>query len=169
MLAGAYSLSVWMIKLLTFIFVENEVLTPLASKASLRSHQAFRPKTHQTYDSMFRVFVAFYLFSRILPVDVNVKVILLFMECLVQNQCSSAMVENYVSAIKSSFVLYELPFVVFDHPKIKYFIKSLKINRPLTLKTHNLMPLSMLRRISIACLDLPHRVVYKVVFLTGFL
>ena len=63
---------------------------------------------------------------------VNVKVILAFLECLVQNTYSSDMVENYVSTIKASFVLYELHFVVFKHPKIKYFIKSLKTNKPLT-------------------------------------
>ena len=78
------------------------------------------------------------------------------------------MVENYVSAIKASFILYELPYVVFNHPKIKYFIKSLKINRPLTLRPHNLIDLTILRRISIACLELPYGVVYRAVFLTGF-
>ena len=66
-------------------------------------------------------------------------------------------------------MLYELPYVVFNHPKIKYFINSLKTNRPLTLRPHNLIDLAILRRISIACLDLPHRVVYIAVFLTGFL
>ena len=66
-----------------------------------------------------------------------------------------SMVENYASAIKASFVLYELPFAVFHHHKIKYFIKSLKINRSLTLETHNIIDLSMLRLLSKACLDLP--------------
>ena len=168
MFAGACSLFILIVKLLHFVFVENAALTPLASKASHRSLQAFRPKTRRAYDSMFRVFVAFCIFSGVLLVDVNVKVIVAFLECLVQNQCSSAMVENYVSAIKASFVLYELPFVVFNHPQITYFIKSLKINRPLTLRPQNLIDLPMLRRISIACLDLPHGVVYRAVFLTGF-
>ena len=78
------------------------------------------------------------------------------------------MVENYMSAIKASFVLYELPCVVLTHPKIKYFIKSLKTNRPLTLRPHNLIDLTILRRISLAFLDLPPGVVYRAVFLTGF-
>ena len=112
--------------------------------------------------------MAFCIFRGVLLADVNVKVILAFLECLVQNKCSSAMVENYVSAIKASFVLYELPYVVFTHPKIKYFIKSLKTNRPLTLRNHNLIDLTILRHISFACLDLPHEVVYRAVFLTGF-
>ena len=40
-----------------------------------------------------------------------------FSECLVHNKCSSSIVENYVSAIKASFVLYELPYAEFEHPR----------------------------------------------------
>ena len=122
MFAGACSLFILIVKLLHFVFVEHTALTPLASKTCHRSHQAFRPKTRQAYHSMFRVFVVFCIFSGVVLVHFNVKVILPFLECLVQNKCSSAMVENYVSAIKASFILYESPFVVFNHPKIKYFI-----------------------------------------------
>ena len=100
--------------------------------------------------------------------DVNVKFILSFLECLVQSQCSCSMVENYVSAIKANFILYEFPFAVLSHPKVKYFIKFLKINRPLTLKTHNLIDLQILRRLSEACLHLPQGQVYRAIFLTGF-
>ena len=117
---------------------------------------------------MFRVFVAFCVISGVLLPDVNVKFIMSFLECLVQYHCSCAMLENYMSAIKANLILYDLPFVVFDHPKIKYFIKSIKINRPLTLRPHNTVDLPVIRRISRACLDLTHGVVYRAVFLTGF-
>ena len=116
---------------------------------------------------MFKVFVAFCIISGVLLPDVNVKFIMSFLECLVQNHCSCAMLENYMSAIKANFILYDLPFVVFDHPKIKYFIKSIKINRPLTLRPHNTVDLPV-RRISRACMDLTHGVVYRAVFFTGF-
>ena len=119
--------------MLHFVFVENAVLTPLARKASLRTHQAFRPKTHQAYDAMFKVFVAFCIVGGVLLPDVNVKIVMSFLECIVQIHCSCAMLENYMSAIKANFVLYDLPFVESDHPKIKYFIKSIKISRTLTL------------------------------------
>ena len=58
---------------------------------------------------------------------------------------------------------------MFTHPKIKYFVKSMKINRPLTLKTHNLIDLQTLRQLSWACPKLLHGQAYKAVFLTGFL
>ena len=157
-----------MLKLLHFVFLENEVVSPLAAKASARTMEAFRPKTRQAYDSMFRVFVAFCIYSGVVLPDVNLRVILSFMECLVSNKCSCAVIENYLSAIKAMFVLFELPFAVFSHPKIKYFVKSIKINRPLTLKVHNLIDLSTLRQLSKACLQVPDGQVYRAVILTGF-
>ena len=103
------------------------MITLLARKAALRTHQAFRPKMCQPYDAMFRVFVAFCIISFVLLPDVNVKIIMSFLECLVENNSSCAMLENYMSAIKANFILYDLPFVVFDHPKIKYFLKSIEL------------------------------------------
>ena len=144
------------------------MLTPLAKKAALRTHQAFHPKARQAYDAMFRVFVAFCIISAVILPDINVEVIMSFLECLVENNCSCAMLENYMSAIKANCILYDLPYYVFDHPKIKYFIKSIKINRPLILRPHNTVDLSILRRMSKACLELTHGLVYRAVFLTGF-
>ena len=75
-----------------------------------RLHMAFRPKTHRAYESMFRTFVAFCLSTKSLLIRTNVKVVLSFLECLVANECSASMIANYVSAIKASFIMYDLPF-----------------------------------------------------------
>ena len=91
-LAGALSLSYLIVKFLHFVFVEIDVLRPLSIKASLRTHQAFCPKTGQANDTMFRVFLAFCIISGMLLVDVSVRVVLSFLECLAQNKCSSVMV-----------------------------------------------------------------------------
>ena len=90
------------IKVLHFVFAENAVVTPLARKAALRTHQAFRPKTRQAYDAMFRVFVAFCIVAGVLMSDVNVEIVMSFLECMVQNHCSCAVLENYMSAIKAN-------------------------------------------------------------------
>ena len=78
------------------------------------------------------------------------------------------MVENYVSAIKAHFVLHDLSFQVFDHPKLKYFLKVLRINRPLLVKPHNITSLDRLVQLSTACDYLTSGLVYRVVFLVGF-
>ena len=95
---------------------------------------------------------------------VDVKVILSFLERFICNKCSVAMISNYVSAIKACFVLYDLPFHILDHPKIKYFQKSVKINRPLTLISHNIIDLDSLEKISAACHDFTCSQVLQAVF-----
>ena len=113
----------------TLCVLDNRALTSLSAKASDRLHQAFCPKIYRAYDAMFRTFVAFCIVTKSALSNINVKVILLFLECLVKNSCSSCMVANYVSAIRASFVMYDLPYYMLDHLKVKDFFKSLRINR----------------------------------------
>ena len=51
------------------------------------------------YDAMFRTFVAFCIVTKCALVNVNVKVVLSFLECLAGNSCSACMIANHVSAI----------------------------------------------------------------------
>ena len=53
--------------------------------------------------------------------NVNLNVLLSFLECLAHNACSVALIANYLSAIKAQFILYNLPFALCDHSKIKCF------------------------------------------------
>ena len=97
-----------------------------------------------------------------------VNIILSFCECLVANNCSVSMVSNYLSAIKANFVLYNMCFSLLDHPRIRYFEKSMCIHKPLTLTSHNIINLSMLEKISRACNDFSFSEVFRAIFLTGF-
>ena len=146
--------------------LDNQALTSLSTKASHRLSLAFRPKTYKAYEAMFRTFVAFCIVTKCIIANVNVKVILSFLECLVLSSCSMGMVANYVSAIRASFVMYDLPYYVLDHPKIKYFLKSLRINRPVIVTPHNIITISRLVDISLAC-DLPSCI--SNFFFAGFL
>ena len=89
------------------------------------------------------------------------------LECLGHNKCSVCMIENYVSPIKANFILYDLQYTVFQQPKIKYFIKALRINRPLSLRPYNIISIARLSQISAACEGMTSRVVYRAVFLKG--
>ena len=140
----------------------------LSQKADSRTHAAYRPKTRQAYKRMFEVFPAFCIHMGVPIQSVNVKILLLFLECLVSNNIAYSMLCNYVSAIKASFVLYDLPHVLLDHPKLKLFLKSIRINRPLTLVSHNIIDLDMLEKISLACETLKCPKVFRAIFLTGF-
>ena len=140
----------------------------LSRRASVRIQDAFRPKTKRAYIRMFRVFVAFCVFMKVALSDVSIKVIVSFLECLVVNECSASMVANYMSAIKANFIVFDLNFYVCDHPKVKYFIKSIKINRPLSVVHHNIIDISMLKRITSVASTLPAGPVLKAIILTGF-
>ena len=157
-----------MLKDSTLCFLENEALTEWSANASSRFHLAFRPKTYKAYTTMFKIFAAFCIFTKSCLGNANVKLILSFLEYLVSNAVSPCMLANYVSAIKASFILYNLPFQVLDHPRVKYFIKAVKINRPPALKTHNVISISMLIKLSLACDDIPSGQVYKATLLLGF-
>ena len=54
----------------------------------------------------------------------NVNLVLQFLECLLHNQCSPAMIANYVSALKAKCVVHYLQYDLFDNLKVKYFLKS---------------------------------------------
>ena len=111
----------------------------LSTQASSRVADVFRPKTRRAYTMMFRVFIAFCVVMKVSLASLSVKVVLSFLECLFANKCPVSMICNYVSAIKANFIVYDLPFETCIHPKVKYFIKSLKINRPLKVSHHNIV------------------------------
>ena len=150
------------------LFTDNVALRSLSRRATDRTQEAFRPKTRQAYTKMFKVFLAFCIYMGVASVQIDVNVILSFCECLVANKCSVSMVSNYLSAIKANFVLYNMSFSLLDHPRIRYFQKSMRIHRPLTLTSHNIVDLSMLERISRACNDISCSEVFRAIFLIGF-
>ena len=117
---------------------------------------------------MIRTFVALCIYTKACIVNVNVKVFLSFLECLVANSCSYGMVTNYVSAIKANCVLYDLPFHVLDHPQIKYFPKALKITRPLKVRSNNVITVPWLIEISKACEGFTSGLIYRAALLLGF-
>ena len=148
----------------TLCVVDNEALMSLSAKAATRLYQVFHPKTHGAHLTMFRTFVAFCVYTKCL----DIKIVLSFLECLVIIDCSTSMTENYVSAIKAHFVLYDLYFAVFEHPKLKYFLKALRINRPVSVKPHNIISVDRLAQISAACENFTSGLVYRAVFFSSF-
>ena len=151
-----------------YFVVGNMPLETLSEKAAFRTHAAYRPKTRQAYKRMFEVFLAFCIHKRVMLQNVDVKILLSFLECLASNNFSYSMLCNYMSAIKASFVLYDLPHDLLDHPRLKLFLKSVRINRPLTFVPHNIIDLDMLEKISVVCDSLKSSKVFRAIFLTGF-
>ena len=65
------------------------------------------------------------------------------------------MFSNYISAAKSSFIILDLNLSLLEHPNVRYFVRSLKINRPLKATKRPVMDLQLLARL-VQCCDSIH-------------
>ena len=136
----------------------------LVDGAAARIHKAFRPKTQRCYKRLFRNFVAFCVFMKINLCKVDVACILAFLKYLATQGVSIHMLSNYVSAIKAKFIVYDLNYAVADHRKVKYFLKSVRINRPLSIPNRHIMDLKTFKHLRSYCM-----IQFHVAFHVGFL
>ena len=143
-------------------------LEVLTSQAMSRLSSAFRPSTQAAYTSMFRVFIAFCMYMRVATCDVHVGVLLAFLECLNVNNVSVSMVCNFLAAIRAKFIMYGLPTVSLDDKELHYFVKSVKINCPLSITKCNIISIEDLYAMVACCDSLYMGQVCKILFLLSF-
>ena len=129
---------------------------------------AYRPKTRKSYNAQFRTFVAFCICMQISIVDVHLQHLLCFMQFFADNKLSVNMIANYLSGIKANFLLYGLNDVIFQNQKIRLYMKSLKINRPLKPIQRNIMSIEVLQSVATLCKQIFMGSVYKAVFLVAY-
>ena len=117
---------------------------------------------------LFRVFVAFCICIQISLKQFSVVTILSFLEYRLQSNVSVHMIVNYVSALKAISIIYSLPHDPFDHPQVKYFIRSIMANRPLMVSRKNIMDIPTLTKLVDCCLGVSNYKTFKAMFLTAF-
>ena len=100
--------------------------------------------------------------------NLDVSHILAFMECLNANQVSVNMIGNYLAAIKAKLVVLGLNASPLDHRKVKYYVRALKLNRPISVTVHNIISLDILLQIVQQCDYISMGKVFKAVFLVAF-
>ena len=71
-------------------------------------------------------------------------IILAFLEYLLDNSLSVANICNYLAGLRTMFIIHNLPTHPFRDEKIQMFVKSVKINRPLLIKTNSIFTEQML-------------------------
>ena len=148
-------------------FVGPVACKDLSHRASAQLSKAFRPKTRQCYARLFRNFVGFCVCAHVAVQECSLSLVLSFLEFLVVNNVSVAMLSNYISALKAMFIVYTLPIQVFGHPQVTYYIKSIKINRPLSARIKNVIDLPTLKRLIELSVRLSNGIVFKAMFLVG--
>ena len=140
----------------------------LASAANLRLWQAFRPSTMTSYMCMFKDFLAFLNCISTPVQQISVSTVLSFMEYLVQAGFSASNITNYVTALRSMYILFACDTTPFKDNRIQMFIKAITINRPLQPILYLLVDETLLARIVEVCCELQYPVVFRALYLLCF-
>ena len=100
--------------------------------------------------------------------QITSEVLMAFMEFLMGNGASYSAVVNHISAVKAMLGLHGLSLVMFDSPKIKLFIKSVQMNRPITVSFPSIIDIPMLHKIIAICDTMYMGQVFKALYLLAF-
>ena len=117
---------------------------------------------------MFHDFLGFLVAAGLSLQQVDISVMLTFMEYLHSQNCKVASICNYMAALRAYFILYHLPTALFKDHKIQYFIKALKLNRPLHVRTTPIFTEHILAQIVQVCDHLDHPHVFTAMYLLAF-
>ena len=134
-----------------------------------RLSSALRPRTDRCYNMLFRSFVAFCVSAELNVFQLKQMHVLSYLEYLIIHGVSVHMLANHISACKAKFTMYGLQFHLWDHPNVRYLLKSVKINRPIVVRKKHIIDLAVLNDIVTQCDHIYLGKVFKAVFLLAFL
>ena len=144
------------------------VTASLATEASARLFQGYRPATISAYSRYFRDFLAFLVVAGLSLPQVATLDILAYMEYLHRNGMSPSNITNYITGIRAFHILYGLNTDQFRDQRIPLFVKALQINRPLKPTIVLALDVNLLEQILGACQQLQFPVVFKSLYLFFF-
>ena len=119
------------------------------------------------YHRQFKLFISFAVFLQCSQIQ-HVSIILAFLQWLHDNDLAQETIANYVSAIKHSFIMFNLNHNVLQHPKIPLLLRSFSINRPLKVKHKGIITLQLLQQLIHACQSLQYPTLFKAIFLLAY-
>ena len=111
----------------------------LASRVLARLQSSYRPATKRNYDRMFKGFLASLVPAGLYLSQVDTIKLLAFMDFLCQKGFTPFYIANYLVAIRAKLVMIGLSTTFTQDHKIHLFLKAIKINRPLALKTQSVV------------------------------
>ena len=78
------------------------------------------------------------------------------------------MLNNYVSALKTMSVVHNINFKVFSHPQIMYYLKSVRVNRSMSVPRRNIIDIPTLMRLISLVSYLKNAITFKALFLVAY-
>ena len=140
----------------------------LATLASHRLLDGFRPATKLQYSRMWRDFQAFKVAAGLSFNQVDVFVLLSFMEYLFQNSQSHRNIANYMAAIRAYHIIYGFNTVPFKDERMSLYLKSLKIQAPLAPARRSSLDIHLLEAIVQMCDTFRFPIIFKSLYLLCF-
>ena len=140
-------------------FVDDmENAAQLATSAVDKLMSGFRPSTLRQYRRMWSDFIAFQVAAGLLSYQVNVHLLLAFLEYLNHNGIASSQLQNHLPAIRALHILHGLNTSAFRDERLCLFVKALKIH----------LDVPLLECIIKQCDNLEFPVVFKPLYLVVF-
>ena len=140
----------------------------LTVMSTSRLSQAFSQSTKKAYAAMFKTFLAFVAFMHWDVHQVNVFSLLYFVECLQFNGVKHTQMANYLSAIKSKFLIFGLDVTCFSDARLKFYQRAIHFHAPLTVKLNKIIDVPLLVRIAEQCDYMYMGQIYKALYLLSF-
>ena len=146
-----------------FVFQQNfhPQAAQLATLASNRLLDGFRPMTKRQYARMWLDFQAFRVATGLLQQQVDVFILLSFMEYLFQNSQSDQNIANYMSALRAYHIFHGLNTSPFKDERLAMYLKSLRIQAPLTPSRRSLLDVQLLATIIRTCDSFKFPVIFR--------
>ena len=144
------------------------MISPLTYRATSRLKLAFADSTSRSYQSKFKIFVAFCSFAAIDILQLSPLNVLTFLEFLNFNKITQSGIVNYLSAIKTSLAMYGVQTSSFCDPRIKLYNKALLRYRPLNPSIKPIIDTDTLQTMVIQCDRMHMGHIYKSAILLAF-
>ena len=91
------------------------------------------------------------MFAKVPLSEISVSVALSYLEFLVENDVSVNIIKNHIAAIKAMCIVHNLEYGAWEHPKVSYFVKSLRLHRPMALPKRNIIDINTLKKMVLLC------------------
>ena len=128
----------------------------------------FRPSTLQQYRRMWTDFLSFQAAAGLPSYQVNVTLLLSFLEYLHKNNISAAQLQNYLSAIRAMHIAHGLETAPFKDERLPLFFKAIRIHRPFKPKVLAHLDIPLLENIIHLCDHMQLSQVFKLLYLLTF-
>ena len=109
--------------------------------------------------------MAFVVFMSWVVYQVTTLNLLCFLECLQYNGVKYTQMVNYLSAIKTKFVIMGLDVACFNDCRLKYYQKAVQLHSPLTVKLNKVIDIPLLKSIVQCCNFTYMGQIFKTVYL----